>query len=152
METCIHVANTITAVLVLLCLLGFFFAPQIVRYILVPGFSLNDPALQLLTVKLLRIQLPSVVIFGLSGLIMGILNANQHFLLPGLAPQCISLVSYSVSFFFQSHWGSKVWRSAHCADRFCTFSYNYLKFSDSGRDNFIFPLDGKIQKYGMSSG
>ncbi len=86
-----NVANTISVVLVLLCVFGFFFAPQIVRYILVPGFSLNDPALQLLTVKLLRIQLPSVVIFGLSGLIMGILNANQHFLLPGLAPAMYQL-------------------------------------------------------------
>ncbi len=81
-----NVANIICAILIFLCVLGFLFAPQIVRYILVPGFSLNDPTLQHLTVKLLRIQLPSVVIFGLSGLIMGILNANQHFLLPGLAP------------------------------------------------------------------
>lgn len=81
-----NVANIITAVLIFLCILGYIFAPQIVRYILVPGFSLNDPALQILTVKLLRIQLPSVVVFGVSGLIMGILNANQHFLLPGLAP------------------------------------------------------------------
>ncbi len=81
-----NIANSVSALLALLCVLGFIFAPQIVRYILVPGFSLNNPELQDLTVKLLRIQLPSVVIFGLSGLVMGILNANQHFLFPGLAP------------------------------------------------------------------
>lgn len=81
-----NIANSITALLVFLSVLGFIFAPQIVRYILVPGFSLSNPELQQLTIKLLRIQLPSVVIFGLSGLVMGILNANQHFLFPGLAP------------------------------------------------------------------
>ena len=69
-----------------LCILGFIFAEQVVKYILVPGFSLHDPELQVLTVKLLRIQLPSVLVFGISGLIMGILNTNGNFLFPGLAP------------------------------------------------------------------
>ncbi len=81
-----HVANLLTFVLMIICVLGFIFAPQIVKYILVPGFSLNKPELQAETVKLLRIQLPSVLIFGLSGLMMGVLNANQHFFFPGIAP------------------------------------------------------------------
>ena len=81
-----NILNLLIATLTAISVLFFIFAPQVVRYFLVPGFSLNDPHLQDLTVTLLRIQLPSVIIFGVSGLIMGILNTNQHFLLPGLAP------------------------------------------------------------------
>ena len=81
-----RIGNCLFLVLLFLCTLGFIFAEQVVKYILVPGFSLHDPELQVLTVKLLRIQLPSVLIFGISGLIMGILNTNGNFLFPGLAP------------------------------------------------------------------
>lgn len=81
-----RIGNCLFLVLLFLCIIGFIFAEQVVRYILVPGFSLHDPELQVLTVKLLRIQLPSVLIFGISGLIMGILNTNGNFLFPGLAP------------------------------------------------------------------
>lgn len=81
-----RVANLLFIILSVICAAGFLFAPQIVRYILVPGFSLTDPGLEELTVKLLRIQLPSVLIFGISGLMMGILNSNGHFFFPGIAP------------------------------------------------------------------
>ena len=81
-----RIANCLFLVLFFLCSLGFIFAEQVVKYILVPGFSLHDPELQALTVRLLRIQLPSVLVFGISGLIMGILNTNGNFLFPGLAP------------------------------------------------------------------
>ncbi|MBR6089652.1 MAG: murein biosynthesis integral membrane protein MurJ [Anaerolineaceae bacterium] len=81
-----RIGNCLFLVLFFLCVIGFIFAEQVVKYILVPGFSLHDPELQVLTVKLLRIQLPSVLIFGISGLIMGILNTNGNFLFPGLAP------------------------------------------------------------------
>lgn len=81
-----RVSALLTLILTLLSLLCYLFAAQIVRYILVPGFSISDPALEQLTVDLLRIQLPTVVIFGLSGLMMGILNSHDQFLFPGLAP------------------------------------------------------------------
>jgi putative peptidoglycan lipid II flippase len=61
------------------------FAPQIVRYILAPGFAEN-PAQEALTIQLLRLMLPSAVIFGLSGLVMGILNSHQVFFIPALTP------------------------------------------------------------------
>lgn len=47
------------------------------------GFT---PAQQALTTELMRWMLISTVIFGVSGVVMGILNAWQHFLLPALAP------------------------------------------------------------------
>jgi putative peptidoglycan lipid II flippase len=61
-----------------LALIAAFFAPQIVRYFLASGFA-DDPAREQLTIYLLRIMLPSAVLFGVSGLLMGILNAHQSF-------------------------------------------------------------------------
>lgn len=81
-----RIANSLFIILFTIALIGFVFAEQVVKYILVPGFSLTDPGLQDLTVKLLRIQLPSVVIFGISGMMMGVLNTNGNFLFPGIAP------------------------------------------------------------------
>jgi len=79
------VANLVVLALSLAALLTAIFAPQVVRYILAPGFSLN-PSQEALTVQLLRLMLPSAIIFGLSGLIMGILNSHQIFFVPALAP------------------------------------------------------------------
>ncbi len=54
-------------------------------------FGFQDANQVRLTVSLLRVLLPSAIIFGLSGLLMGILNAHQHFLLPALAPSALWL-------------------------------------------------------------
>lgn len=85
------VANLVTTILFIFSLLAFVFAPQVVRYILAPGFAITSLAKEALTVELLRIQLASSIIFGLSGLVMGILNAHQRFFLPALAPSMYSL-------------------------------------------------------------
>ncbi len=79
------VANLVTLTLSLLAIIAAFAAPQIVRYALAPGLS-QDPALFTLTINLLRIQLVSAVLFGLGGLIVGVLNAHQIFLIPALTP------------------------------------------------------------------
>jgi putative peptidoglycan lipid II flippase len=73
-----------------MAVIAFIFAPQIVRYLLASGFS-DDPQLIHLTVNLLRIQLVSSILFGLSGLVMGILNSNQVFLVPALTPAMYQL-------------------------------------------------------------
>ncbi len=79
------VANLVFLIISLLAVLAAIFAPQIVRYALAPGFS-TDPAQFALTVSLLRIQLVASILFGLSGLVMGILNSHQVFLIPALTP------------------------------------------------------------------
>lgn len=84
------VANWVALVLSLLAALAAVFAPQIVRHALAPGFSAN-PAQFTLTVALLRIQLLSAILFGLSGLVMGILNSRQVFLIPALTPSMYQL-------------------------------------------------------------
>jgi len=62
--------------------LAAVFAPVLVSYF----YGNFTPGQQALTVELMRWMLISTVIFGVSGLLMGILNARQHFLLPALAP------------------------------------------------------------------
>jgi putative peptidoglycan lipid II flippase len=84
------IANLLLITLSSLAALAAIFAPQIVRYALAPGFS-SDPALFSLAVNLLRIQLVSAVIFGLGGLIVGILNSHQVFLVPALTPSMYQL-------------------------------------------------------------
>ena len=79
------IANLVLIVLTLAALLAAIFAQPLVHYVLAPGFA-DNPAQEALTVDLLRIMLPSVVIFGLSGLVMGILNSHQVFFIPALAP------------------------------------------------------------------
>src|SRR6185295_4716668 len=63
-------------------------APVLVPILLVPG---DTPAVQALTISLAQIMLATVAIFGVSGLLMGLLNAHQQFFLPALAPSLYNL-------------------------------------------------------------
>ena len=82
------IINWLLIVLTSLALLGILFAPQLVKHVVAPGFA---PEQQRLTAELMRYMLISTVIFGLSGVVMGILNSYQHFLLPALAPAVYNL-------------------------------------------------------------
>jgi putative peptidoglycan lipid II flippase len=84
------IANLILLVLIFAAILAAILAPLIVRYILAPGFA-DNPAQEALAVDLMRLMLPSVVLFGLSGLAIGILNSKQIFFLPALAPAMYQL-------------------------------------------------------------
>src|SRR4030067_3559912 len=79
------IANLVLVVLTIAAILAAIFAQPLVHYVLAPGFASN-PAQEALTVRLLRIMLPTGVIFGLSGLVMGILNSHQGFFIPALTP------------------------------------------------------------------
>ena len=59
------------------------FAPWLTQQFLAPGFSQEQASI---VVTLMRIMLGSTVIFGASGLLMGIHHSHQHFLSPALAP------------------------------------------------------------------
>jgi putative peptidoglycan lipid II flippase len=84
------IANLLFLILLIVSIFSAIFAPWIVRNLLAPGF-INNPEKEILTIRLLRLMLPSAVIFGLSGLVMGILNSNQIFLFPALAPSMYQL-------------------------------------------------------------
>ncbi len=79
------ITNLVLIILTILAALAAIFAPQVVRYIIAPGFA-ADPAKEALTISLTRLMLPSAVLFGLSGLVMGILNSRQIFFIPALTP------------------------------------------------------------------
>lgn len=79
------VINLITLAVTVLSIVAVIFAPQLISLFL-PKLVQEEPALLPLTVQLMRIMLLSSVIFGASGVIMGALQARQHFLLPALAP------------------------------------------------------------------
>lgn len=86
-------SSIINLALLVLCaasLLTAVLAQPLVRHVLAPGFA-SHPGQEALTVALLRLMLPSAVIFGLSGLVMGMLNAHQVFFVPALTPAMYQL-------------------------------------------------------------
>jgi putative peptidoglycan lipid II flippase len=84
------IANWVLLVLIAASLLAALFAPQVVSYLLASGYR-DDPQLVALTVRYLRMMLPAAAIFGMSGLVMGILNSRQVFLVPALTPSMYNL-------------------------------------------------------------
>lgn len=82
-----RLANTIftliTLILAVLSAVCALLAQPILEWLLAPGFT---SAVQATSVRLMQIMLLSPMIFGVSGLLMGVLNTNQRFLLPAIAP------------------------------------------------------------------
>ena len=78
----LNISFLVTAALALI--IAIFSKPLVSGNLgIAPGFS---SAQMELTIKLLRLNLISTLIFSLSGLVMAGLQANQHFFLPALAP------------------------------------------------------------------
>ena len=82
------IINLAMLILTVLSFLAGLLAPMLVEKIIAPGFS---PTQQALTVDLMRLMLVTPIVFGVSGILMGILNSHQHFLLPALAPALYNL-------------------------------------------------------------
>ena len=82
------VVNLLLVALTVAAALAALAAPLLVSTVLAPGFA---PAQQALTVALMRTMLVAPLFFGVSGVVMGILNARQHFVLPALAPSLLNL-------------------------------------------------------------
>jgi putative peptidoglycan lipid II flippase len=80
--------SLVTLVGTVLAIIMAVFAPVLVPVLLVPG---DSPTMQALTSSLTQIMLVTVAIFGVSGLLMGLLNAHQEFLLPALAPSLYNI-------------------------------------------------------------
>ena len=77
------IGNLVFIVLTILSALAWVYAQELVETFIAPEFTLEQ---QILTAEMLRILLLSQIILGISGLLMGILNSHQSFLLPALAP------------------------------------------------------------------
>ncbi len=83
-------AMTLTAiVLTLVTLCGILFSPFIISLI-APGFAATPQKFEL-AVYLNRLMFPYILLISLVALAMGILNADDHFLTPALAPVLLNL-------------------------------------------------------------
>ncbi|MDW7992050.1 MAG: murein biosynthesis integral membrane protein MurJ [Anaerolineae bacterium] len=96
------VVNLVLVSLTVAAVLAWLVAPQIVALVLAPGFP---PAQQSLAVSLMRTTLVAPVLFGASGVVMGILNARQHFFLPALAPSMLNLSLILATWLLAPHLG-----------------------------------------------
>ncbi|MFN2111210.1 MAG: murein biosynthesis integral membrane protein MurJ [Anaerolineae bacterium] len=91
------VINVLLIVLVPLSLLCILLAPWLVRVLVAPALPAETQAQ---CAALMRVMLLSTAIFGVSGVVMGTLNANQHFLLPAIAP-----ILYNLALIGGGIWG-----------------------------------------------
>ncbi len=103
-----EVARTVTLIatvaLGLISVLGVVFAPQVIS-VVVPGWEDKYPDTVRLAVDLTRIMFPSVVILGVAGIFMGVLNSLDHFSLPAIAPILWNLVIIAVVVIFSGDHG-----------------------------------------------
>jgi putative peptidoglycan lipid II flippase len=83
-----RIANLVFLVTAGLSVVIALFAGPLVRQVVTPGFPVEQ---QQLVANLMRINLLSTLIFSISGLVIAGLQANQHFLLPALAPSMYDL-------------------------------------------------------------
>jgi putative peptidoglycan lipid II flippase len=83
-----RIANLVFLVTASLSVIVALFADVLVQRVVTPGFSAEQ---QRLVADLMRLNLISTLIFSISGLVMAGLQANQHFLLPALAPSMYDL-------------------------------------------------------------
>src|SRR5688500_8445899 len=92
-ELASSVLNLISLATAGIALVAFVVAPWLVP-LLAPGLgeeTARREELQALAVDLTRLMLLSPIVFGVSGMVTGILNARQHFLAPALAPLMYNL-------------------------------------------------------------
>ncbi len=71
-----------TIILGVVTAVGMVFSPQLVKLV-APGYA-KYPDVVELSAHLMRIQFPTVVIMGIAGIIMGVLNSYDHFALPAV--------------------------------------------------------------------
>lgn len=90
---------TFLAVIVLgaISALGVLFAPEVIR-LAAPGYK--DPATIDLAIGLTKVMFPTVMLLGVTGIFMGVLNSYDHFTLPALAPIIWNIIIIASVVFF----------------------------------------------------
>jgi putative peptidoglycan lipid II flippase len=95
-ETGICLINIASLVLALLCVLGIFAAPFIIK-IAAPGFNKEQAELG---ANILRILFPYLFFVSLAALSMGLLNSFKHFITPALSPAILNIILIISLIFF----------------------------------------------------
>ena len=83
-----RIANLVFLVTTFIALILAILSGFLVQRVITPGFS---PEQQQLVANIMRLDLIATIIFSLSGLVIAGLQANQHFLLPAIAPAMYDL-------------------------------------------------------------
>ena len=97
-----RVANLAFIVTGTIAIIIAIFAEQIAVRVIAPGFT---PEQLDLLAELMRLNLIGTIIFSISGLVMASLQANQHFLLPALAPTAYNIGQIFGAIFFVPVYG-----------------------------------------------
>jgi putative peptidoglycan lipid II flippase len=98
------VLNLIFAATLVFAVIGLLFAPVLVP-LTAPGLgdeTGQSEELRALAIDLTRIMMISPILFAVSGMFMGILNARHHFLAPALAPLFYNLAIIVAALFSDS--------------------------------------------------
>jgi putative peptidoglycan lipid II flippase len=93
-----------TVVLGLVTALGMIFTPGVIRAV-APSWTGKYPETVEFTVHLMRVMFPTVVILGIAGIFMGILNSYNHFTMPALAPIVWNVIIIGVVIAFSGQHG-----------------------------------------------
>lgn len=86
-----RVAGTLVCLIGALVLAGILFAPQLV-HLLASEFAATPGKFEL-TVLLTRMMLPFLIIVSVAAVLMGMLNAQEHYATPALAPAMFNVCS-----------------------------------------------------------
>lgn len=93
-----------TIALGIITALGMIFAPGVIKLV-APTWSSDYPDLVPWTVSLMRIMFPTVLILGVAGVFMGILNSYNHFAMPAIAPIVWNVIIIGVTVAFAEGYG-----------------------------------------------
>jgi putative peptidoglycan lipid II flippase len=97
-----RVANLAFLVTGSVAVIVYIFAQQLVDIVIVPGFTAEQ---RVLVAELMRLNLISTIIFSISGLVMASLQANQHFVMPALAPTMYNVGQITGALVFVPRYG-----------------------------------------------
>ncbi len=96
------IIGLVFGVLTALCIGLAMGAPTVVALTVARGFASAEQAL---TADLMRWMLVTPIVFGVSGIVMGILNSYQHFALPALAPVVYNAAIIAGALVLAPTWG-----------------------------------------------
>jgi putative peptidoglycan lipid II flippase len=100
-QTVSSVINGVLLIVIGVSALATLLAPQIIR-VVAPGFGPDQVEL---AARMMRLVLIQTIISSVSGIVMGVLQAHQHFLLPAAAPICYNLGRILGAWLLAPHWG-----------------------------------------------
>ncbi|MBN1629763.1 MAG: murein biosynthesis integral membrane protein MurJ [Thermoleophilia bacterium] len=103
-----QVAFTVTVAaagaLGVITVLGIVFAPEVIK-VVSPSWTDKYPDTVQLAVHLMRIMFPTVLVMGIAGIFMGILNSYNHFSMPAVAPIVWNIIIIIVVAVFSARYG-----------------------------------------------